>query len=264
MASPVATSRRRSSVSARPPVSRKRVKAGGDSLRTGVNGGERQRLPDAVVQTVKQGILTGQYLPGARLTEAELCATFGLSRGPVREALSRLAAEGVVMAGPGRGQYVRALKRQEALDHIEVLQALIELAARLACVRCKYLPSREHLQEAHARLEAALAQGDSQLRSIERTRFYEVLFEVAGNPELARLHAPITGQILRAQVYPFLSVADRHSQYADYAPLCEAILDGDARAAVRIVGSHLGRSRAHALHLPDAAFEVAGMGSGRR
>lgn len=217
----------------------------------------RQRSPDAVVEAVKQGILTGQYLPGARLTEAGLCATFQLSRGPVREALSRLTAEGVVMAGPGRGLYVRALRRQEALDHIEVLQALIELAARLACARCKYEPSRARLLDAYERLSAALAQGDSQLRSTERTHFYEVLFEVAGNPELARLHAPITGQILRAQVYPFLTVEDRNSQYADYTPLCRAILDGDARTAVRIVGSHLGRSRAHALHLPDAAFEVA-------
>lgn len=218
----------------------------------------RLRSPEAVVQTVKQGILTGQYLPGARLTEANLRATFGLSRGPVREAMSRLAAEGVVMAGPGRGLYVRRLRRREALDHIEVLQALIELAARLACTRCKYEPSRGRLRDAHTRLAASLAQGDSQLRSIERTRFYEVLFEVAGNPELARLHPAITGQILRAQVYPFLTVEDRNSQYADYAPLCTAILEGDTRAAVRIVGSHLGRSRTHALHLPDAAFESAG------
>ena len=169
----------------------------------------------------------------------------------------RTAAEGVVMAGPGRGLYIRRLRRQEALDHIEVLQALIELAARLACTRCKYEPSRGRLREAHARLAASLARGDSQLRSIERTRFYEVLFEVAGNPELARLHPAITGQILRAQVYPFLTAEDRNSQYADYAPLCQAILDGDVRAAVRIVGSHLGRSRKHALHLPDAAFDSA-------
>lgn len=212
------------------------------------------------MQTVKQGILTGQYLPGARLTEADLRATFGLSRGPVREAMSRLAAEGAVMAGPGRGLYVRRLRRREALDHIEVLQALIELAARLACVRCKYEPSRARLRDAHARLADSLAQGDSQLRSIERTRFYEVLFEVAGNPELARLHPAITGQILRAQVYPFLTAEDRNSQYADYAPLCQAILDGDTRAAVRIVASHLGRSRTHALHLPETAFEPAGAG----
>ena len=63
--------------------------------------GTRQRSPDAVVRTVKQGILTGHYLPGARLTEADLCSTFGLSRGPVREAMTRLAAEG----GDGKAAY---------------------------------------------------------------------------------------------------------------------------------------------------------------
>lgn len=247
MASTVAAKRRPKRTAVPAPSARTRQAA----------GGTRQRSPDAVVHTVKQGILTGHYLPGARLTEADLCSTFGLSRGPVREAVTRLAAEGVVMAGPGRGHYIRRLRRQEALDHIEVLQALIELAARLACTRCRYEPGRGRLREAHARLSASLAKGDSQRRSIERTRFYEVLFEVAGNPELARLHPAITGQILRAQVYPFLTAEDRNSQYADYAPLCQAILEGDARAAVRIVGSHLGRSRTHALHLPDAAFEFA-------
>jgi DNA-binding FadR family transcriptional regulator len=83
-----------------------------------------------------------------------------------------------------------------------------------------------------------------------------VLFEVAGNPELTRAHPSMAAQILRAQVFPFLAQAERNDQYNDYQPLFEAIMNGDPKAATRIVESHLQRSRVHARHLPDEAFRA--------
>lgn len=221
----------------------------------------RQKRPsstDTIVAAVKQGILTGRYLPGQRLLESDLREEYQVSRGPVREALTRLAGEGVVTAGPDRGTYIRALTRTDALNLLQVLKLLIDLAVRLAAVRCRYAENRQKLQAAYERLERSIAEGDSVMLSIERTRFYDTLFEVAGNPELARAHPTVAAQILRAQVHPHLSQEDRQSQYHDYAPLYEAIMEGDTRAAQRIVATHLRRSRMHAQHLPDAAFQTPG------
>lgn len=219
-------------------------------------GGARQSSPDVVVAAVKQGILSGRYLPGQRLLEADLCREFDLSRGPVREAMTRLAGEGVVESGPGRGTYVRALTRTEVLDVLQVLEVLIGLAARLAIQRCKYGDNRRKLLEALERLESQIAAGDTVLLSIERTRFYDTLFEIAGNPELTRAHPRVPAQILRAQVYRHVTHDEKASQYADYRPLVDAIVGGDARGVARIVESHLRRSRTHALHMPEEAFQV--------
>ena len=199
----------------------------------------------------------GRYLPGQRLLEADLRQEFGVSRGPAREALTRLAGENVVAGGPNRGTYIRALTRAEAFNVLQVLTIVIGLAARLAAVRCRYEEHRQRLKTAYERLQSQIAGGDSVMVSIERTRFYETLFEVAGNPELARAHPSVAAQILRAQVYAHLSQAEKLSQYADYQPLYDAIMSGDTRVATRIVESHLRRSRIHAQHLPDSAFHSA-------
>jgi DNA-binding GntR family transcriptional regulator len=219
-------------------------------------GNRKPSSPDAVVAAVKERILEGRYLPGQRLLEADLCEEFGLSRGPVREAMTRLAGEGVTIAGPGRGSYVRSLSRTEAFDLQDVLEVLIGLAARLAAVRCRYEPNRSRFTAAYERLMSRIAEGDSVQVSMERTRFYDTLFEVAGNPELTRAHPAIAAQIIRAQVFPFVAQSDRNEQYEDYQPLYQAIMDGDAAKAVSIVESHLERSRVHARHLPDAAFRA--------
>lgn len=216
-----------------------------------------------VVSAIKHGILVGRFVPGQRLMEADLRREHGLSRGPVREAMTRLAAEGVIAIGAHRGAYIRALTRTEVFNLLQVLKIIIGLAARLAAVRIEYGDNRIKLMAAFQRLEAEIAGADPIMLAIERTRFYDTLFEIAGNPELARINPVVAAQILRVQVYGYLTTAEKLRQYADYRFLCDAILTGDAKAAKRIVDLHLRRSRMHAQHLPDAAFAIPASGTRR-
>ena len=143
-------------------------------------------------------------------------ATAILSRGPVREAMTRLAAEGVIAIGAHRGAYIRALTRTEVFNLLQVLKIIIGLAARLAAVRIEYGDNRIKLMAAFQRLEAEIAGADPIMLAIERTRFYDTLFEIAGNPELARINPVVAAQILRVQVYGYLTTAEKLRQYADY------------------------------------------------
>src|SRR5512139_4167270 len=90
---------------------------------------------DRAVQSLRELILGGEYAPGERLGEVELAAAIGVSRTPVREALRRLAAEGLVEITTNKGARVVEYPQAD-LDSIFTLRAEIEgLAARAAAER---------------------------------------------------------------------------------------------------------------------------------
>lgn len=210
--------------------------------------------PDQVVEAIKRGILLGRFVPGQRLIEADMTRDHGVSRGPVREALKRLAAEGIVALSRHRGAYIRLLTRREVMELLLVLQAIVGLAARVAALRMKKPENRARLKAAFERLNDHGPIGDRVLQSMDRNGFYDAMFAIADNRELARIHPVVPTQILRMQVYPYLSAEDRRQQFADYKLLYDAMRAGNSRAANRIVISHLRRSRMQIKKLPDEAF----------
>ncbi|MBI3355630.1 MAG: GntR family transcriptional regulator, partial [Nitrospirae bacterium] len=82
-----------------------------------MGGREFSNLSASIVATLKERIIHWQYPPEHRLTEAELCQKFGVSRSPVREALRILATDGFVKKMPNRGYVVK----QHNLREIEEL-----------------------------------------------------------------------------------------------------------------------------------------------
>ena len=107
--------------------------------------------PDRVVDAIIRGIRAGVYVPGQRLIEADLTRDYQVSRGPVREALKRLAAEGVLTLTRHRGAYVRALSREEVRDSLMVLEALVGLMANLAAKRIAETDNAARMREAFER-----------------------------------------------------------------------------------------------------------------
>jgi len=92
-------------------------------------------LSDGVLTILRQMIATGQFTPGQHLKEAELAAALNVSRGPVREALTQLEAEGQVELRRHRGAFVSTLTRVD-VEEVHTLRTAIErLAGERACVR---------------------------------------------------------------------------------------------------------------------------------
>ncbi|MFA7280958.1 MAG: GntR family transcriptional regulator [Sterolibacterium sp.] len=216
--------------------------------------------PDLVVSAIERGILYGRFVPGQRLIEADLTRDLKVSRGPVREALKRLAAEGVVALTPRRGAYIRALTRSEVLDLLQVLQAIMRLAVGMAAARIrrdrrlKTHGYAEKLANAYELLKSQGASGDRVLQSIARTRFYDAILEIAGNRELVRINPVVPTQILRMQVHSFLPPQTHQRQFDDYQRLYNALIAGDPKQAKWVVSLHIRRSRIQMLHLSDEAF----------
>ncbi len=96
---------------------------------------DRQTLPAAVANRLRNLITEGELPAGTRLNERELCDRLGVSRTPLREAFRLLSAEGLVQIQPNRGAQVVALSAADIRESFEVMSALEALSGELACQR---------------------------------------------------------------------------------------------------------------------------------
>src|SRR5438552_4302674 len=96
---------------------------------------ENLTLWQRVHERLREQILSGELEPGTELAEVALSEQLGVSRGPVREALGRLASEGLVIVRPRRGAVVRSLSTEEFLELYQVREALEMMAVKLAVPR---------------------------------------------------------------------------------------------------------------------------------
>jgi DNA-binding GntR family transcriptional regulator len=154
------------------------------------------RATDTAYEAVRQMILSGEAEAGSRLGEAELAETLGLSRTPVREALQRLGADGLVDVLPHRGARVARWTRDDLAEIFE-LRSLLEpyaaaRAARLGRDEAVLTELRGHC----AAMERAAADGDLARVAQLNSRFHAALIDASGNRRLPAMltsvmHAPL-------------------------------------------------------------------------
>lgn len=199
------------------------------------------RTREAVVRDIVKGLYEGRYEPGQRLQEAQLTATYGISRGPVREALNALSAMGIVDLTPQRGAQVRVLGIEEAIDTLIVAQTLIGLSARLAAERASQSPQRNKLVKALEAIVAFDAEANGADFGVARDSFYGSITAMASNQELSRVLPTVRVHLIRVQ---FRSVLRAHETRwrGDYKRIAHAILTGRAREAEAAARTHLGRA----------------------
>ncbi|MDF2555884.1 MAG: GntR family transcriptional regulator, partial [Microbacterium sp.] len=94
------------------------------------SGVDRTLLRDDVYRRLRDAIVDGTFLPGEQLKDADLAEWLGVSRTPVREALLRLAASGLVIAKPGRSTTVSTIDPKAISDARDVVAAMHVLAVR--------------------------------------------------------------------------------------------------------------------------------------
>lgn len=146
-------------------------------------------LRNQVVGNLRNAIINGQFAPGARLVERQMCELLGVSRTLVREALRQLEAEGWVRILPNRGPVVISMTPQEVRELYEVRAALEGIAAFRAAERV----TPDQLDRLAATVDAmtkAQTRGDWMRHRQQLQLYYEILREASGNALLrAQLEA---------------------------------------------------------------------------
>ena len=212
-------------------------------------------LPDRAAEALRDGVRTGRYVPGQRLVEADLTQELKLSRGPIREALKQLAAEGLVELSRHRGAALRQLSRREVRDILIIQESLTALAARLAAERIHEPGVRQRFKQAHARLMAAYKQSHGESAVLDaRVRYYSEIVAIGGNTELTRFVPIPQTSLLRAQFERHLPIRERAERRQDYEVIAQLILSGKAGPAATAMARHIKRTRLAIEALPDRVF----------
>jgi DNA-binding GntR family transcriptional regulator len=145
----------------------------------------RASLPETLAARMVEAMRAGELAPGERIIEASLAARFGVSRGPLREALKALEGEGLVERRPGRSPRVASISPEQAAQMVVMRATLEGMAARLLAARATPAQLAE-LEAQHGRiLAAAKARRVAEWRDAD-WHFHELVCRASGNEFLLR------------------------------------------------------------------------------
>jgi DNA-binding GntR family transcriptional regulator len=195
-------------------------------------------LSQRAYEHLRGEILANRLAPGTELTEVALSRQLAISRGPIREALSRLAAEGLITMRPRRRAEVRSLTTQELIDAYQVREALEVMAVRLAIPR---------ITEADlARLDDLIDQmaGHAGRRAVAdffaaNVAFHEALCELSGNDKLRETHHRLEGEIGRFQDRTLALRGSLDGSLTEHRAILAAIRLRDADKAAQLTADHI-------------------------
>lgn len=195
-------------------------------------------LREQVLEHLREEILSSRLEPGAELNEVALASSLGVSRGPIREALGRLAAEGLVTITPRRGAIVTKLSKQEFIDAYQVREALESLATRVAVPRLTDEDRAELHRMSDEMRRCAEADDATTFFEINR-RFHDKLVAASGNRRLLELHQQLLGQMGRLLQKSAQLRGGLGESAAAHEAILEAVDAGDADRAARLMAEHI-------------------------
>ena len=203
------------------------------------------RAVDKAYRTVKDGIISGRYPGGARITEQEVAATAGVSRTPVREALRRLQSEGLVGFTPNFGAVVTVWTEADS-DEVFELRAMLEAyGARRASRHAsdEQLGRLRELAEAQYRESIERRSGYLDRISEINNRFHHALQEAAASPRLTRVLSSLIEAPLVMKTFHVYTPEDLMRSAQHHLELCRALELRDAEWASSVMSSHIHAAR---------------------
>lgn len=195
-------------------------------------------LADLAADQIRNAIIDGRLAFGQQVSEVSLAASLGTSKTPVREALLRLALEGLVEIHPQRGTFVVNLSPREVAQ-LTRFRELIESAAIGEAMALDREALASRLQANLQALHAAQAEREvARVRALD-TDFHEAIVECSGNAYLARSYALIAFKVraLRARLPEQTRPVD--DCHASHDLILQAVTQGDVPTAQRRLAEHI-------------------------
>ncbi len=198
----------------------------------------RKTAADEAERALFQGITSGAIPPGAPLRLQDLADRLDMSMMPIREAIRRLQGLGLVEVVPHKGAWVRPLTLQDLRDTYFTRIHLESLAVQAAASRME--------PEAAGRARAALAEsqaaekrGDPMTARAAHERFHFELYEASGSVWLVHSIWPVWRNSERYRVESMRNRTHVAARAKEHLGMLDALEEGDAEQAVRLVVSHL-------------------------
>ncbi|MDQ0575937.1 GntR family transcriptional regulator [Agromyces albus] len=202
---------------------------------------KRTTTPDGVYRVLRSAILDGSVPPGGQLREAHIAADLGISRSPLREALTRLEEEGLVVKIPFRGAFVVEVSAREVAEIASIRLRVEPYAGQLSM---EVLRGRERptLMQTIEDLHRATEQNDIPASIDAHLRFHRLFYDFSGHGILQSLWNGWENKLRLYLVVDHRSYSDVHDIAREHEGLVACVLAGDVDG--------FGREMVH--HFPSA------------
>jgi len=199
-----------------------------------------ETVVEYTITELREAIREGRFAPGQRLVVADVTRSFGVSAGPVREAIRRLTGEGLIDIVPHRGATVRTFSLQEVRDIFDLREVIEGMTARAAARRIDQDDNRERLEACRDAMEAAVDKPHEYVSGNQA--FHELLYRIAGNGKAVEIATQLTLPIYRMQFHRMMDPDYTRTSMDEHDTVIAAVLAGDEEAAEREMRRHIRHS----------------------
>ncbi|MFQ5961687.1 MAG: GntR family transcriptional regulator [Candidatus Methylomirabilales bacterium] len=199
-------------------------------------------LREEVYDALRRAIVQGELPRGRRVVETELAGRLGISRTPVREALRKLEAEGLLSKGPGSNLVVNDMSSKDVEETFSIRAVLEGFAARLAAERAT-LEQVAKLEKILKRSEALVDGGSLESLLEWNTRFHDGLNALSDSPLLQQLLQGLHDKIMPYRRITLEVGPARNRWLREHRAILKAIKDRDPERAERLIKRHVHRKK---------------------
>lgn len=199
---------------------------------------EPKSTPGTVLGILRRLIFTGQFQPGSQLRENQIAEEFGISRAPLREALSRLEEEGLVTKIPYKGSFVTEISR-EAVEEIGIVRRLVEGHVIEKALPLLLSSELENLERCAADLKAAADTEDFQRALDAHLELHRLIYECANNEVLMAMWKSWESQLRLYFAEDLRGLFDPKRSAKEHGVLVEIIKTGDLSKIKKAVENHV-------------------------
>ena len=203
-------------------------------------------LRQQVVVLISGAIAAGEYKPGERLVERDLCDRYEVSRTVIREALRHLEAQGLIHMVPNRGPVVAVVTAEEAVWLYEVRASLEALAARCFAERAT-AADRKRISAAVNTVAVNIGSSDMVALLAAKDQFYDALFEGAHNPIISSLLRTLHARIRMLRSLSLGAPGRGDNTVTELRAIVDAMNARDSETAARLAKWHVDNAGAVVL-----------------
>jgi DNA-binding GntR family transcriptional regulator len=197
----------------------------------------RSTFASIVTERLRAAIVNGSLKPGSQLSEVELANGFGVSRGPVREALQRLVQEGLLLSEPHRGVFIPVLTDDDVLDIYLAREALESAAIRSIVANDTSAAASQALDQYVTQMEKAEAAGDWETVGNFDLEFHVALVEASGSQRLQRMFSTVISETRLC--LGVLTAADARADLVqEHRQICDLMQEGKIEQALAVLRKH--------------------------
>ena len=216
-------------------------------------------LTNVVQGEIERMIVTGELKPSQRINENALAQQLGVSRGPIREACSALAAMKLVEIVPNRGFFIRALSEEEARDVVDAHAGVFAYAGVVLAERIT-ADQIVRLHELLDRLERAAETGDVSIYYPINLEFHDTIMEMCANRRLGQICRGLVRELHVQRYRGIIGGATLKTSNAEHRAIVEALVARDPMRTFAAMRDHIRQCLARNLRAKGGgAEEESGM-----